>query len=827
MQFLLNLFGANGLIPHGYCLTWSSSLLWLNVLSDSFIVLAYYSIPVTLVRLVRQRKDLPYPWLFTIFGLFIVACGTTHLFSVITVWLPLYWLDGIVKAITAVISVVAALLMIKVIPYALMLRSPAQLELEIQEKNQTQIALQKALDRLHRIASCVPGVVYQFMQRPDGSYCFPYASEAIREIYRVSPADVQEDASKIFTILHEDDYDKIIASIQASAEQLTPWQLEFRVNFGGGDIHWLFGDALPQKEEDGSVLWHGFITDITGRKQAEDALRIAAATFNTHEAIMITDADGTILRVNQAFQKITGYSADEVIGKTPRVLSSGRHDKNFYAEMWQRLLTTGAWEGEILDRRKNGQIYPKWLTITALKNPQGKTTEYVALFNDITERKQAENEIRNLAFYDALTKLPNRHLLLDRFNLALSASERSKQYGALLFLDMDNFKTLNDTLGHNFGDLMLIEVAQRIKFSVRETDIVARFGGDEFVVLLENLDINTEDASRKAALVAEKTRAALAVPYYIKGHVHHSSPSIGVCLYRGLAVPVDDLIKYADTAMYQAKNTGRNTVRFYDPVLQQAVESRAALESDLRSALISQQLRLYYQIQVDSKGLPFGAEALLRWIHPERGLISPQQFIPIAEESSLILEIGQWVLEKACLQLAEWSKSDAARNLLLAINVSAHQLMMPNFVASTQAVIQAHNIDPSRLKLELTESVILTNIEDVIAKMQALKAIGIKLSLDDFGTGYSSLAYLKRLPIDQIKIDQGFVRDIVSNPSDAVIVKTIIDMAKNFHLDVIAEGVETAEQLDFLQQNGCIAFQGYFFGEPMPIEQFEALLKKY
>ncbi|QFY43619.1 EAL domain-containing protein [Candidatus Methylospira mobilis] len=588
----------------------------------------------------------------------------------------------------------------------------------------------------------------------------------------------------------------------------------------GSLITVLLSGAVQRDAGGDFVRTHCTLHDITERKNAEEALRIAAATFETHEAILVTDSEGNILRVNRAFQKITGYASHEVLGKNPRILSSERHDEAFYAEMWRSLLNKGAWAGEVWDRRKSGEIYPKWMTITAVKDAQGKTTEYVAIFSDITERKQNEEEIRNLAFYDALTMLPNRRLLLDRFHRALSVSERSKQYGAVLFLDMDKFKLLNDTLGHNYGDLMLVEVAERIKPCVRDVDTVARIGGDEFVVLVEKISLSPVYASQKVAWIAEKIRSTLAVPYRIGQHVHHSSPSIGVCLFCGKRVAVDDLLKHADFAMYQAKNAGRNTVRFYDPVLQRAVEERAMLERDLRCSIADGQLHLYYQLQLDKNLMPLGAEALIRWMHPVRGMMSPAQFIPVAEESLLILDIGRWVINSACRQLAEWGRNIKMQNLLLAVNVSTHQFRMPDFVGSIQSAIQEHRIDPSRLKLELTEGVILDDISDVVAKMQALKALGIGLSLDDFGTGYSSLSCLKRLPIDQIKIDRSFVRDVVSNPDDAVMVKTIIDMATNFRLNVIAEGVETEAQLAFLKESGCMAFQGYYIGKPAPIDDF-------
>ncbi len=567
-----------------------------------------------------------------------------------------------------------------------------------------------------------------------------------------------------------------------------------------------------------------FCHDISSRKRAQEVMRVAAVAFETHEAIMITDANANIIRVNQAFQDITGFSAENVIGKNPRILSSGRQDREFYADMWQQLLNNGSWTGEVWDKRKSGQIYPKWLTITAVRDHFGKTSEYVAIFSDITARKRAEEEIRNLAFYDALTRLPNRRLLMDRLRTALSVAARNSQYGAVLFLDMDRFKNLNDTLGHDFGDLLLTVVAERIQACVREVDTVARLGGDEFVILIEGLGEVADKASQKVSLIAEKIRTSLSEPYPLKGNLHHSSPSIGVCLYRDNEESADALLKHADMAMYQAKDAGRNAVRFFDPAMQLAVEARAALEVDLRRALPNHELRLYYQIQVDSSLRAIGAEALVRWEHPIRGLVSPAQFIPLAEESSLILDIGCWVLETACRQLGVWTADEKTQHLILAVNVSALQFRQADFVGSIAGYLRKYGIDAARLKLELTESVVLNDVNDVVAKMHELKALGIRLSMDDFGTGYSSLAYLKKLPLDQLKIDQSFVRDIATDANDARMVQTIIDMAENFNLHVIAEGVETEAQFAYLRQQGCMAYQGYYFSRPVPIVEFTKLI---
>lgn len=588
----------------------------------------------------------------------------------------------------------------------------------------------------------------------------------------------------------------------------------------GGSID--FETSITYLEKEKSLF--GFLHNVTERKRTEEELRIAAAAFETHDAIVITDAHANIVRVNQAFTGITGYTPEEVLGKNPRIMSSGRQDTAFYIEMWQQLLHAGSWAGEIWDKRKNGQIYPKWLTISAVRNELQETTHYVAIFSDITKRKQAEEEIRNLAFYDALTKLPNRRLFMDRFSAALTISARRNDFGAVLFIDMDRFKTLNDTLGHDYGDLLLIEVSARIKSCVREMDTVARLGGDEFVVLIEGLSGNQDDTSCKVATIAEKIRETLANPYQLNRHEHHSSPSIGISLYHGNEKTVDDLLQQADMAMYQAKNIGRNAVRFFDPVMQDNVASRVALETDLRHAIAQGQLQLYYQVQMDNEHRPQGAEALLRWFHPQRGLVMPGEFIQIAEESTLILDIGHWVLDQAGRQLAMWARDEHMCNLTLAVNVSAKQFAQPNFVDQIAALLKSHQFAPSKLKLELTESMVIRDLQNTVDTMHALKKLGLKLSMDDFGTGYSALSYLRDLPLDQIKIDQSFVRSITRDGNDALLVQTIIDLARNFRMKVIAEGVETEAQLSFLIHHDCKSFQGFLFSKALPIKEFEELL---
>ncbi|MDP3088746.1 MAG: PAS domain S-box protein [Methylotenera sp.] len=566
--------------------------------------------------------------------------------------------------------------------------------------------------------------------------------------------------------------------------------------------------------------------DVTQRKLVDNELSVAAIAFEAQEGMMVTDANNTILKVNQAFSVITGYSSDELVGQTPSLLSSGQHEKEFYVSMWKTVETTGHWAGEIYNRRKNGEIYPQHLTITVVLDLEGNVSNYVANITDITMSKTAAEEIQHLAFYDPLTRLPNRRLFVDRLNQALVASARNGKDGAVLFLDLDHFKTLNDTLGHDVGDLLLQQVAERLTACVREGDTVARLGGDEYVVLLEDLSGDMLVAAAQAEEVSEKILAALNRPYQLATHEYLSTPSIGVALFADHNQSQEELLKHADIAMYQAKKAGRNAIRFFDPKMQEAILARVDLERELRKALEKHQLHLHYQIQVDQTGQAMGAEALIRWIHSERGLISPFHFIPLAEETGLILPIGQWVLETACAQLKLWEQDKRTHHLTLSINVSPKQFHQANFVSQVQAAVKQYAIDPMKLKLELTESMLLDNVEDTIYTMNALKEVGIRFSLDDFGTGYSSLQYLKRLPLYQLKIDQSFVRDIAVDNSDQAIVRTIIAMAHTLNLSVIAEGVETIEQQDLLLSNGCSSYQGYFFGKPVPIEQFDEALKK-
>jgi len=564
------------------------------------------------------------------------------------------------------------------------------------------------------------------------------------------------------------------------------------------------------------------LTDITARKQADADLRIAATAFESREGMFVTDEHTVILRVNRAFTDITGYSAEDVIGQTPNLLRSGRHDADFFADKWNSVRRTGAWRGEVWYRRKAGKEYPVSLAVTAVKGVSGNVTQYVGILSDISQRKAAEDKIIRLAFYDPLTHLPNRRLMRDRLQLALVASARSKRKGALMFLDLDNFKTLNDVHGHDQGDLLLQQVAKRLSGCVREVDTVARLGGDEFVVMLIDLSADPRVAAAQVRTAGEHVLGALNHSWMLAGHDHHNTASIGITLFSGYEKTVDELLKQADLAMYQAKAAGGNTLRFFDADVQATVAARADLESELRTGMQAGKLLLHYQPQMDGLSHMTGAEALVRWQHPRRGLVSAKDFIPLAESMGLIQDLGRWVLKTACAQLAEWAVQPDMVHLCLAVNVSPRQFHQPDFVEQVLETLNRHaGIDPKKLKLELTENVMLDDVAGAIDKMTALKAHGVVLSLDDFGTGYSSLTYLKQLPLDQLKIDQSFVRDVLTSPADTAIADTIITLGHSLGLGVVAEGVETKAQRDFLNSHGCDEFQGFLFSRPVAAKELE------
>lgn len=620
---------------------------------------------------------------------------------------------------------------------------------------------------------------------------------------------------------------KLYAAVDKSLQDGTPYELELIALRPDGEERPCVVMGFPERDETGRIAHlSGLVQDITDRKKAEKELRVAAIAFDSQEGMLVTDSKSVILKVNSAFTRITGYSSDDAIGQTPKLLRSGKHNGEFYDRFWQKLLDTGFWEGEIWNRRKNGDIYPQYSTVTAVKDSNGEVSNYVATFNDITLSKASAEEIKNLAFFDPLTNLPNRRLLFDRLQKRLSIQSRRGNNMGLIFLDLDNFKNLNDILGHDVGDLLLQQVAERLKSCVREGDTVARLGGDEFVVMLEDLSKSESDAASQAETIAKKILQELNNPYQLGIHVCSNTPSIGITLVRGKDQTLDELFKQADIAMYESKKAGRNTISFFDRTMQKNLKARFDLERDLNQAFDKDEFQLFLQIQVDSTNQPVGAEALIRWQNTERGLVTPIDFIPHAEESGQILKIGAWVMETAIKLLKTWQSDPLTEHLGLSVNVSARQFHKPSFASDIYELITKYDINATKLKIELTESLLLADLEDTISKMNDLNRMGIRLSLDDFGTGYSSLQYLKRLPLQQLKIDKSFVQDVESDSEDRAIVSTIIAMADSLGIEVIAEGVETEVQREFLIEKGCDRFQGYLFGKPIPIEQFLDSLKQ-
>jgi diguanylate cyclase (GGDEF)-like protein/PAS domain S-box-containing protein len=576
-----------------------------------------------------------------------------------------------------------------------------------------------------------------------------------------------------------------------------------------------------------------YFRDVSERRKSQEQLMLLETSISRlndivliAEALPAGESAPRIVFVNNAFEQHTGYGREDVLGQTPRMLLGPEPQLRELRRMSEALLQNGQVRSELRIYRKYGSWFWIELEIVLVLAPAGQITHWVAVGRDITQRKAAEDEIHHLAFYDPLTSLPNRQLLLDRLQRALTHNAHTQRQGALMFIDVDNFKVLNDTLGHHKGDQLLQKVATRLLDCVPKTDTVARLGGDEFVVMLEDLGEDPVAAAARARVVAEKVLNLLRTPFDLDGHQHHASASMGVTAFSGLKGSVSELLKQADLAMYQAKTLGRNNVCFFDPALQAAASAKAALSSDLRLGLQEQQFLLYYQPQVNHHGCVTGMEALLRWQHPHRGLVEPADFIPAAEDTGLILPLGQWALETACAQLAAWAGRAETAGLSIAVNVSVHQFRHPDFVDMVMATIARTGIPPHRLKLELTESLLADRMEITIAKMGTLKALGVTLALDDFGMGYSSLSLLKRLPLDQLKIDRSFVADLLTDPNDAAISRAIITLAQSFSLGVVAEGVETQAQRDFLIGQGCENFQGYLFSKPLPIEQLEAYLRR-
>lgn len=557
-------------------------------------------------------------------------------------------------------------------------------------------------------------------------------------------------------------------------------------------------------------------------EKERDELKMA---LNAHAIVAMTDSRGVITQVNDKFCTISQYSREELIGQTHRVINSGYHPKAFFKDLWRTITRSEVWSGDVCNRAKDGSLYWVQSTIVPLIGKNGKPEQYIAIRADITSRKEAEAKAQRMALHDALTGLPNRRLMTERLITAISSKGRYPGYGAVLLMDLDHFKEVNDMLGHAIGDELLLQTTLRLSGSVRQTDTVARFGGDEFVIILDSVGSDIDSAVTNTAKIGEVIRTALADPYQLGSQQLEVTPSMGVVLFCSADDDPEELIKQADIALYAAKEAGRNQLCFFDPLLQTETIERALLVRDLRQALEKGELVLFYQPIVDAQQHISGVEALLRWYHPKHGVVLPGKFIPLAEKNGLILPIGQWVLETACAQLAEWQQDPGREALIIAVNISARQLNQTNFVDTVKRVLAQTGARADCLRLEITESIFQDNVNGTVTKMDALRQEGVRFSLDDFGTGYSSLSYLKRLPLDHLKIDKSFVDDIFEDSSDIAIVRTIIALAKNLEIDVIAEGVETCEQMDWLLGNGCNFFQGYLFSHPLHIDQLNAILE--
>lgn len=697
---------------------------------------------------------------------------------------------------------------------------------DITPEREARLALQDRLGFIQKVTSRLPGLVFQLRRNADASLEFLYISESAGDIYPgFTPEDILQDAYCTWGLHHPDDVPIFIATVRESFSQLSPWRCEYRLRFPDGEVRWLLGHGLPEAEQHGAVLITGFVTDITEQKLSEERLRQSQARFKALTELSSDwyweqDEHFRFVEVGGHPDERNVLLAEDHVGKTRWELgvlgvSQAQWDRHRAALEAH----TEFHDFEMQRLRADGLVF--WVSISGapMFDTNGKFTGYQGVGRDISERKLAEAQIEKLAFYDALTGLPNRRLLVERLQLALLNTTRHALYSAVLFIDLDNFKDLNDTLGHDMGDLLLRQVAERLQASVREVDTVARLGGDEFVVVLDELGSDADTVTALVERVGQKILVNLNQVYTLAHMDFHSTPSVGVALLSNQIKSVDELLKQADLAMYESKAAGRNTMRFFDPAMQALVNQRTAIDRDLRAALKHDQLVLYYQPVVDRQANVVGVEALVRWNHPERGFLPPIEFIGAAEQSGLILPLGQWVLRAACQQLVQWATQPETQTLSMAVNVSARQFRHPEFVAQVIDVLHSTGADPRLLKLEITESLLVTDMQDVIAKMQALRLQKVTFSLDDFGTGYSSLSYLKKLPLAQLKIDQSFVRDLLTDVHDIAIAKTVLTLGEHLDLCVVAEGVENAGQWQFLLEQGCPLFQGYLFCKPMPIER--------
>lgn len=706
------------------------------------------------------------------------------------------------------------LVVILVAMAALLLR---RMFVRIQEQNRALLRVQESLAKAQQLSHL-------------GSWDWNIATNELwwsDEIYRIfglAPQQFAATYEAFLAAIHSDDRLKVEEGVRLALENpARGYEVEHRVVRPDGTERVVIESGEVIRNGAGvPVQMVGTVHDITERKLAEEKLLLSGQVFRgSSEAIMITKVSGEIIEVNDAFIRITGYGRDEALGRNPSFMKSDRHSREFYLQMWRQIDEEGGWSGEVWDRRKDGTVFPKSLTISAVKDEQGRVSHYIGIFSDITRNKLIEQQLQRMAFHDDLTGLPNRSLCKERLNHEIKVAHRRDEQLAVLFLDLDRFKYVNDTLGHSSGDLLLLEASRRIQACVRESDTVARLGGDEFMVVMTSVT-----SAKTVERIAGNIIQALADKFVLHGHEVGIGVSIGISLYPDNGTDYDELTKNADAAMYRAKEAGRNTFMFFTNELQAAMLERLNLEKELRHAIKHEAFELYYQPKVDLlSGQVVGVEALLRWSRDDGAMVLPSSFIPLAEETGLIIPLGEWVLRQACRQAVAWREAGYGE-LRMAVNLSAKQFEQADIVARIESILAAAGLLPAALELEVTESMVMKSTDQAVVTLQRLRTLGVHIAVDDFGTGYSSLSYLKRLPLQTLKIDRSFVQDLGNDSDDEAIVSAIISMASTLELRVVAEGVETIEQLEFLRRDGCDEAQGYLFSRPLPAAQLELLLQK-
>ena len=674
------------------------------------------------------------------------------------------------------------------------------------------------VERFNRLMSHLPGYVYQYHLRADGSTHFPYTTKAIQDIYGCQPEDVANSAQPVFDVVHPEDLARIRASIVYSAEHLSVWHERYRVNHPTKGLIWVEGKSTPEREADGGTLWHGYIQEVTEDQRQRNELLLASKVFSSsQEGIIISDADNIVLEVNDAFERITGYSREDIVGRNPSLLSSGKQGPGFYEQMWEAIRRDGRWRGEITNRRKDGSVYVELLSIDAVRDAADSIRNYIAIFTDISQIKEHQNELNRIARYDALTGLPNRRLLEDRIEMAMEHVKRHQELLAVCFLDLDNFKEINDKHGHERGDQVLVQVANAIRSVLRGQDSVARIGGDEFVLLLTELE------SRAALLeVVGRVLEAIQQPVVPEDAEHRLSASVGIAVYPELDCSADELLRYADQAMYRAKQRGRNQYYLFDAEEDQMGRERQSLLHAIEQALADNSFTLYYQPKINlHSGAAEAVEALIRWPQADGSVRMPGSFIPQLYGLPIERRLGCWVLDRAIRQYSEWQQ--AGLTLSVSVNVSPEHLLSGDFVDQLRAILATHHIQhPENIVLEILETSRISDFQRMRERVIECRALGVRTSLDDFGTGYSSLTYMRQLPVDELKIDKSFVMAMLESAEDRSIVRGIVALAHAFHRRVVAEGAATPGHLTELRDMGCDFVQGYSISRAMPAQDIPA-----